>query len=329
MALSLLQAMIGLGLLVLAGDILVRGSAALAENIGIPPLVVGLTVVAFGTSAPELFVSVDAVLRKVPDLALGNVVGSNIANALLVVGVPALLAPMTCTAPRLNRNMAVMLGATALFIAIAFTGSFVAWHGVLLLMLLTAFLLYSGWRAKADPEAAKAILEFEGEIESAKSRPLLSIGFVLGGLAGLVFGADLLVAGSVDIARTLGVPEAVIGLTLVALGTSLPELATAVAGALRGHCDVALGNVIGSNIFNLLGIVGVASLFGDIPVPDGFLRVDLWVMLAASLALLPFTLRSGAVRGLGGLTLLLAYACYIGWLVFSGGASYQMMGLAQ
>lgn len=323
MALSLLQAMIGLGLLVFAGDLLVRSSAALAEHIGVPPLLVGLTIVAFGTSAPELFVGVDAVLRNAPDLAIGNVVGSNIANALLVVGVPALLAPMTCSAPRLNRNMVVMLVATAVVIALAFTRSFGSLEGVFLLVLLTAYLVYSGWIARRDPKTAEDILDFEQEIEQAKSRPWLSSGLMLAGLVGLILGADLLVEGSVDIARTLGVPESLIGLTLVALGTSLPELATAVAAALRGHCDVALGNVIGSNIFNLLGILGVVSLFGDIPVPPGFLKVDLWVMLAASLALLPFTLRSGVVRGRSGMVLLLAYAAYIGWLAVSGGLAFE------
>jgi len=321
MLIALVSVMVGLGLVVVSGDVLVRGSAALAENLGVPPLIVGLTIVAFGTSAPELFVGVDAVLRDAAPLALGNVVGSNIANALLVVGLPALIAPMTCTAPRLNRNMAVMLAVTAVFIAVAFTGEFDFPEGLFLLALLAIFLTYSGLRASVDPEAAQEILGFEEEIQQTRSRPWLAAVFVFGGLAGLLVGADLLVTGSVDIARALGVSEAIIGLTLVALGTSLPELATAIAAAVRCQCDVALGNVIGSNIFNLLGIMGVASLFGDIPVPKQFLQVDLWVMLAASLALLPFTLRNRAVRGVAGLLLLLGYTAYMGWLVYSGGVA--------
>ncbi|GEQ97988.1 sodium:calcium antiporter [Iodidimonas gelatinilytica] len=317
MFLALLQAIAGLGLLVIAGDILVRGAAALAENFGLPPLLIGLTIVAFGTSAPELFVGVDAVLRGAPTLALGNVVGSNIANALLVLGLPALLAPLTCSAPKLNRNMAVMLAATVLFIALAMGGQIGFFEGMVLFIGLIAFLVYSGIRAKADPKVAEEFLEFEEDL-SEKRRPWLSGIMVLGGCAGLVLGANLLVDGSVFIATTLGVPEAVIGLTLVALGTSLPELATSIAAALRCQCDVALGNVIGSNIFNLLGIMGVTAMVGNVPVPDSFFQVDLWVMLGASLAILPFTLKHRPLGRIAGLGLVLAYAAYIGWLAYDG-----------
>ncbi len=326
MIFATLEAIVGLGLLVIAGDSLVRGAAALAETLGVPPLVIGLTVVAFGTSAPELFVAVEAVMEHAPTLALGNVVGSNIANALLVVGIPALIAPLTCGAPRLNRNMAIMLGSTALFIAFALNGPLVAWHGMVFLTALGAFLLYSGRRARKDPAVAEELLVFEEEIATTRSKPLLAVALVLGGFVGLAFGADMLVDGSVVIARTLDISEAVIGLTLVALGTSLPELATGIAAALRGHCDVALGNVIGSNIFNLLGIMGVALLVGPVPVPESFLRVDLWVMLGASIALLPFTLRRGAVRRRGGVFLVIAYLGYIGWLAFEGAHMAAMAG---
>lgn len=324
MLLATLQALLGLGLLVIAGDILVRGAAALAEIFGVPALLVGLTIVAFGTSAPELFVGIDAVLRGVPTLALGNVVGSNIANALLVVGLPALVAPLTCSAPRLNRNMAAMIGASLFFIALALDGDFTLIDGVLLFGGLVAFLVWSGLRARKDPAAAKALLDFEEDIKTTRSRPLLAVFFIVLGLAGLVFGADLLVEGSVIIARGAGVSEAIIGLTLVAVGTSLPELATSLVAALRGHCDVALGNVIGSNIFNLLGIMGVTAMVGTVPVPDGFMRVDLWVMLAASLTLLPFTMRRGTVRRRAGGVLILLYSAYVAWLAFDSGTFGHM-----
>lgn len=328
MLIAALQAVAGLVMLVFAGDFLVRGSVSTAERLGVPALLIGLTIVAFGTSAPELFVGVSAVLEQAPTLALGNVVGSNIANILLVLGVPAILAPMTCHAPRLNRNVAIMLGATALFIGLAFTGGFAAWQAGLLLATLAAFLLYSGMRAKSDPEAAQEILDFEEEIGEVHDRPLAAAAFILGGLVGLVLGAHMLVDGSVVVARSLGVSEAVIGLTLVAIGTSLPELATSVAAALRCHCDVAVGNVVGSNIFNLLAITGVASLFGTIPVPDSFLRVDLWVMMAASLALLPFTLTRGTITRFSGALLLLAYGGYMSWLIYDGAAMEHMAALA-
>lgn len=314
MILAIFQALSGLFLLIVAGDILVRGSVAIADRLKVPPLLIGLTIVAFGTSAPELFVSVDAVLRGAAPLALGNVVGSNIANALLVVGLPAVIAPLTCSAPRLNRNMLIMIGSSIVFIALGLSGSYGRPQGLILLAGLAAFLVYSGRRAARNPEAAEDILDFQEEIGEVRGRLWLAILMVGGGIIGLVYGADLLVGGSVAIATRLGVSEAVIGLTLVALGTSLPELATSIAAALRCHCDVALGNVIGSNIFNVLGIMGVASSVGTVPVPGGFLVVDFWVMLGASLIILPFTLRRVAIGRLAGVLLVGLYCAYVGWL---------------
>ncbi|WP_281302266.1 MULTISPECIES: calcium/sodium antiporter [unclassified Iodidimonas] len=322
MLFALLQAIIGLGLLVIAGDYLVKGAVALAETFGLPPLLIGLTIVAFGTSAPEFFVGIDAVLRGAPTLALGNVVGSNIANSLLVLGLPALIAPLACSAPRLNRNMAIMLGATILFIALSAGGALVFYEGLILFAGLAGYLVYSGLRARSNPAVAAEFLDLpEVETDDAanpRKKLLKSLLFVIGGCAGLVIGADLLVSGSVFIATSLGVSEAIIGLTLVALGTSLPELATSIMAAFRGHCDVALGNVIGSNIFNLLGVMGVTVMVGSVPVPDSFFEVDLWVMLAASLAVFPFTLRRGSVGRVAGLFLLLFYSAYIGWIAYNG-----------
>lgn len=306
-----LEVVTGIVLLVVAGDFLVRGAVSLAQKAGVSTLIIGLTIVAFGTSAPELVVGVDAVLKGSPTLALGNVVGSNIANSLLVVGLPAIIAPMTCDAPRLGRNLMMMVGATLVFIWVAQGGEFTFMHGLLFLALLAMFLLYSGMRAKKCPT------ELEGldEITELEEHPIpykKSWAMVIGGLAGLAVGADLLVVGSIELARAFGVSEALIGLTLIALGTSLPELVTAMVAAIRGHCDVAVGNVVGSNIFNILAIMGVSSQFGSIPVPESFLQVDLWVMLGAALLLIPFTRLRSQVGKMSGVVMV---ALYVGYMI--------------
>ncbi|SDE51581.1 MULTISPECIES: calcium/sodium antiporter [Kordiimonas] len=319
-----IQVVAGLVLLVVAGDYLVRGSVSLARRAGVSKLIIGLTIVAFGTSAPELVVGVDAVLNDAPTLALGNVVGSNIANVLLVVGLPALIAPMVCSAPRLGRNLVFMLFSTVIFMAMAFGGVFDWTQGLILLAFLALFIGYSIARRKACPiEAAKELEEME-ELQQKPDSYRLATTFVVLGLVGLIFGADLLVAGAVEVARDFGVSEAVIGLTLVALGTSLPELITALVAAVRGHCDVAVGNVIGSNIFNLLSIIGVASLVGPIPVPDSFLQVDLWVMLGASLLLVPFTRARSHVGKKAGAVMVLLYVSYVVYLAQSAESASAM-----
>lgn len=315
----------GIALLVFAGDYLVRGSVAVARHFGVPTLIIGLTIVAFGTSAPELVVGIDAVLSGAPTLALGNVVGSNIANVLLVIGAPAIIAPISCNAPRLGKNLFFMLGISLLLIFFAYSGPITADKGALMVILLVAFLLNSARRDKRpidkatqDNEAVHTIEDAGAEPdETPPTLPICAL-YVIGGLIGLVVGADLLVDGAVTIARALEVPEAIIGLTLVAIGTSLPELVTAVAAATKGHSDVAMGNVLGSNIFNILGILGISSLFGDIPVPENFRAFDLWVMLGTSLLILPFFLmrrRVGRVLGFGMVAL---YCLYLYHLVATG-----------
>ncbi|TVS05214.1 MAG: sodium:calcium antiporter [Rhodobacteraceae bacterium] len=303
----------GLVVLLLAGDYLVRGAVNLALRLGIPAVMVGMTVVAFGTSAPELLVAVQAVLRDADGLALGNVVGSNTANILLVIGLPALIAPMAM-ARESQRDYIIMLVATALFGALALTGAVGLWQA---LVLLAAFSLFMGdsilraRRARMSPE------ELEG---ADPGLPGPKLAFFLGlGIVGLPLGAHLLVTGSVNIAAALGVSEVVIGLTIVAIGTSLPELATTAMAAWRREGGVALGNIIGSNLFNLLFILGVAGLFGRIDIPQQVIAFDFWVMLAASLVLAPF-LWTGRDIGAGmGAILLLAYAGYLWSLVPAGG----------
>jgi len=293
-------------LLVLAGDALVRGAVNLSLRLGIPALVVGLTVVAFGTSAPEMLVSVQAVLNNAPGIALGNVVGSNIANILLVLGIPALITTIHSSRLGLTRGYVTMLLASALFIALAFVGPFSRWHALVLLAGLGLMLWDSYRSAMAHRETADDALE-----GADPAMAWWKIGaFIVVGLIGLPLGAGFLVDGASNIARDLGISETVIGLTLVAVGTSLPELATSVIAAFKKRAEVAMGNVIGSNIFNLLGIVGVAGLVGDIPVPDSMLRVDLWVMLGASLLLIPFILLRSDITRLVGVVFLAAYVGY-------------------
>jgi len=283
----------GLGLLILllAGDALVKGAVNLSLRLGVPALIVSLTIVAFGTSAPELIISINAVLDDKPGLSLGNVVGSNTANILLVLGVPALLAGLHTSHCNCRKTFLFMIAATVLFIGLAFRGMFDLTAGLVLLAAL-AYVLFDAFReanAHRREAAAQAATDDE-EVEGADpDMPWWQIYiFLILGLIGLPLGADLLVDNASIIASAFGVSDAVIGLTLVALGTSLPELATTVMAALRKQADVALGNVIGSNMFNLLAIIGLTTLVGEIPVDPEFLEFDLWVMLGASLLLIPF-----------------------------------------
>jgi cation:H+ antiporter len=303
---------IGLVLLLLAGDSLVKGAVNMSLRLGVPALIVSLTIVAFGTSAPELLISVQAIWDGVPGLALGNVVGSNTANVLLVLGIPALLAAMHTSDCDTKSSYMQMIAATVLFIVLCFMGPLTWVSGLILLAALSAMLLHAAMAAKKHRDGAT---EDDDDVEGAD--PNLAwwkiIGFLVLGLIGLPLGASLLVDGSVNIARDFGIPETVIGLTLIAIGTSLPELATTVMAALRRQADVALGNVIGSNMFNLLGIMGVASLVGTIPVDPQFLRFDLWVMLGASLLLIPFVFLRQDITRIWGIIL---SAMYVAYLVF-------------
>lgn len=284
-------AALGLVILLLAGDALVKGAVNLSLRLGVPAVIVSLTIVAFGTSAPELLIAVSAVLDNAPGIAMGNVVGSNTANILLVLGVPALIAPLATSHCDAKKNYIYMIIGSFLFIALAFFGVFTWMQGLILLAALTFVLADSareayGHRIASVGESDSIDNELE-EADPEMSGALIAFYMVLG-LVGLPLGADILVDSAVEIARDFNVSETVIGLTLIALGTSLPELATTVMAALRRQAEVAMGNVIGSNMFNLLAIIGVASFVGPVPVAEGILEFDLWVMLGASLLLLPF-----------------------------------------
>jgi cation:H+ antiporter len=313
---------LGLGILLLAGDALVKGAVNISLRLGIPAIIVGLTVVSIGTSAPELLVSVQAVLRGAPGLALGNVVGSNIANILLVLGIPALIAAMPVARADSLRSFLMMIGASLLFIGLAFLGP-IRWPHALVLLAVLVLMLGDMLRTAQNHRNGNGAASAEVEaLEGADPHmSWLKIGlYTVLGLIGLPLGADLLVDGSVNVAAALGVSDALIGLTLVAIGTSLPELATTVMAAIRREGGVALGNVIGSNMFNLLGIIGVAGLVGPLPVPPQMLSFDLWVMLGASLLLAPFVLRGRAIGWGWGLGLTALYAAYLAALISGMGA---------
>ncbi|MBM3612485.1 MAG: calcium/sodium antiporter [Alphaproteobacteria bacterium] len=306
MLLDIVMVAAGLAILVFSGDALVKGAFNLALRLGIPALVVGLTVVAFGTSAPELIVSVKAAIAGQAGIALGNVVGSNIVNVLLILGLPALFVTIRSSTTDTRHGFAVMIGASLLFIALCFMGPLSWWHGLVLLAGL-ALMIGDNLRTARAHRAANEPAFDRVQPGMALWKETL---FIVVGIVGLGIGADLLVDGAVNIARALGVSETVIGLTLVAIGTSLPELVTSFISAIRRQADVAMGNVIGSNTFNLLAIIGAAALFGDMEVPEQLLTFDLWFMLAVSLLLVPFVfLRRDMGRALA-VVFVAIYAAY-------------------
>lgn len=302
---------LGLVILLLAGDALVKGAVNMSLRLGVPALIVSLTIVAFGTSAPELLIAIKAIADDAPGLALGNVVGSNTANILLVLGIPALMATMHTAECETRKTYNHMIAASVLFIALAFRGVF-DWIAALILLAALALVLGDAFReAHAHHQAGQEDEDEDVEGADPDMRWWLIIAFLIAGLIGLPLGASLLVDNATIIAKTYGVSDTVIGLTLVAIGTSLPELATTVMAALRRQADVALGNVIGSNMFNLLAIIGIAALVGPIPVDPEFLYLDLWVMLAASLALLPFVYFRQNLTRMWGVILTTLYAGYM------------------
>ena len=302
---------LGLVILLLAGDALVRGSVNLSLRLGVPAFIVSLTIVAFGTSAPELLIAISAIKDNAPGIALGNVVGSNTANILLVLGIPAMLATLHTSECDTRKNYLHMLAATVLFIGLAFCGDFTRTDGVILLFALFLVLLHAFREARRHRKLGeKDDLE---DIEDADpSMPYWRICTYLAlGLIGLPLGANILVENSSVIARAYGISDPVIGLTLVAVGTSLPELATTVMAVIRRQADVAMGNVIGSNMFNLLAIIGIATWIGPIPVDPEFLQYDLWVMLGATLLLIPFVFMGRDITRLWGFVLTGLYMAYI------------------
>ncbi|MFP5257170.1 MAG: calcium/sodium antiporter [Acidimicrobiia bacterium] len=311
---------VGLAGLVWGADLLVKGAASIATRLGIAPVIVGLTVVAFGTSAPELAVSVGAALGGETDVALGNVVGSNIANVLLILGASAAIGGLVVTLRIIRLDIPLVLFASFAMLLLALDGSIGRLDGGLLFAGVVAYTVWLIRAARSERSGAEASVDDTlGELEEAvvdRSVPVL-LGLVAVGLAVLVLGSQLLVGSATDIAEHFGVSELVIGLTVVSVGTSLPELATSVMAVRRGERDIAVGNVVGSNLFNLLSVLGLTGLVAPdgIPVSDAALRLDVPVMIAASLALVPIIWNGFEIRRWEGALLLAFYLAYVAFLV--------------
>ncbi len=312
MTTSIVIAAVGLVLLYVGGELLVRGSAALAFRFGVSSLAVGLTVVGLGTSAPELVVSVDAVLGGANDVSLGNVVGSCICNLGLILGITALLRPVRVEAKLVRFDAPLMVLVSAAVIALLVDGSVGRIDGLVLLAALAGYLVFTLWQARRETDEIKE--EIEHAVPGGIPRAGVSGLFVMAGLLTLVGGGHLLVGAAVDLAESLGVSQATIGLTIVAIGTSLPELATSVVATVRGHSDIAAGNVVGSNLFNLLGILGVAALVSPLS-RGGVGWVDLGVMIGVAVVALPLLLTRLRLSRVEGAILLGIYVVYMGWLL--------------
>ena len=314
---QVLMFVLGLTVLVIGADVLVRGASRLAVSFGVSPLVVGLTVVAFGTSAPEMAVSVGSALNGNPDLAIGNVVGSNIANILLILGISALITPLLVDEQIIRQEIPIMIGASALLVVMALDGSIGRIEAAALFGLVvayTVFLIVQSRRASKNVQD-----EFETEIPTSNwdRHWAVQVALIVVGLVMLVQGAGWLVDAAVAFARAFGVSDLVIGLTVVAVGTSMPVIATSIVAAIRGQRDIAVGNVVGSNVFNILAVLGVTGLVssGGLPVSDAARNFDLWVMLAVAFACLPIMISGREIARWEGGVFIAYYAIYTAWLV--------------
>lgn len=322
MIFHILLVLVGLAVLLGAGELLVRGSVSLARQLNVPSLLIGLTIVAFGTSAPELVVSVQAVLAGNNGIAIGNIVGSNIANILLVLGLPALVAPIALTCAGVKRHAGVLIAASLVFAYIVY-----GWErldptmGMILMGLIIVYIIYIGIHAARKGQDDEGLLDEVEEI--AGNLPGWKTGaFVIAGLIGLPLGGGLLVHHGAEIARALSVRDEVIGLTIVAFGTSLPELATVWAAALKREADVAVGNVVGSNIFNILFVGGAAGMVGTTTFDHGTRTLDMPVMLASAVILSLMIFARSTITRLLGLVFTLAYVAYILFIGSGGTVSF-------
>ena len=292
--------------LLLGGEAFVRGAVALATRLGLPPLVIGLTLVGFGTSLPELLTSLQAAWDGAPGIAVGNVVGSNTANVLLILGAAAVMSPIVVDARTFRRDGAVLMIASLATVAIVLSGEIGRAAGAVFVAALLGYVavaLVSGRREGAGET-----------VDAARMGLAPALGWTAAGLAGALLGARWLVAGAVDLAASLGVGEAVIGVTVVAVGTSLPELVTSVVAARRGESAVAFGNVVGSNVFNLLGILGITALTVPLRIPDEIAAFDIWVMLGAAAILVAAAVSGWRITRAEGAAMLALYAGYLVWL---------------
>lgn len=313
----------GLVLLVAGANVLVRGASKLALAFGISPLVVGLTIVAFGTSAPEVAVSVGAVLDGKTDIAIGNAVGSNILNVLFILGISALIAPLVVNIQLIRQEVPIMIGASLLLLALGLDGRLSFLDGGMLVVLLVSYTVFLVVQSRRETQAARDEYAHgvkptgAGAWDDRLPAQLLLIG---AGLAGLVFGSEYLVQAAVSFAKAMGVSDLIIGLTIVAAGTSMPEVATSITAAIKGERDIAVGNVVGSNTFNILGCLGVSSLVsGDLglAMAPSMLAFDIWVMLAVALACLPVFITGREIARWEGGVFLGYYVAYVAYLILA------------
>ena len=314
----------GLVALVAGAELLVRGASKLALSFGISPLVVGLTIVAFGTSAPEVAVSVGAVLDGQTDIALGNVVGSNIFNVLFILGVSALIVPLVVNIQLIRQEVPIMLGASLLLLLLLILdGNLSALDGAMLFSLRVAYTVFLVVQSRKETQAAKD--EYAAEVQPAakgswdSSLPVQLL-LIAGGLGLLVVGSQWLVEAAVVFAKSLGVSDVVIGLTIVAAGTSMPEVATSITAAIKGERDIAVGNVVGSNTFNILGCLGLSGMVSGstgLMVPEAVLNFDIWVMLVVALACIPVFMTGREIARWEGAVFLLYYVAYVAYLILA------------
>jgi cation:H+ antiporter len=304
---------LGLAALTVGAEGLVRGSASLAIRLGLTPLIVGLTIVAFGTSTPELVVSLGASLNNHPDISIGNVVGSNIFNIGIILGLTALLCPVKVSLQIIKHDCPIMIAVSFLSLFLITRGTISRWEGIALFTALVAYTCFTIWSARKGA-SSEIEQQFQDGVPSQSKSLYLDLFFIGGGLLLLVAGSRLLVVSATDIARVIGISEAVIALTIIAAGTSMPELATSIVAALRRQPDIAVGNVVGSNIFNILGILGVASIAKPLSA-TGITKLDLWVMVVFSIALLPLLYTDLKLQRWEGGLLLFGYGAYL-WILW-------------
>lgn len=312
----------GLAILVIGAEALVRGASRLAAALGVSPLVIGLTIVAFGTSSPELAVSLQSALNGQPDLAIGNVVGSNILNVLLILGLSALITPLLVAQQLVRLDVPIMIGASILLWVLALNGAVSQWEGAALFAVMLAYLGFLLWQSQRERNAAVEA-EYAQEFTSPEpkniGRNLFNGALVIVGLGLLIWGSRLFVQGASDLARTFGLSELVIGLTIVALGTSLPEVAASLMAAFKGERDLAVGNVVGSNIFNLLTVLALTALIapGGVPVSAGALNLDIPFMVAVAIACLPIFVTGHTIARWEGALFLGYYVAYTIYLLLN------------
>lgn len=314
-----LELLIGFALLLGGGEFLVRGAVGVARRLEVSPLLIGIILVGFGTSLPELVASVKAALAGSPGIALGNIVGSNICNILLILGAAAVIFPITCPRGALFRDGSVVVAASLVAIALCYSASVSRSEGIVLVLLLVGYAVGSYLLERRSANGARAVHEAEADLIEPLSGPLWkSLAVAVAGIAAVILGADFLVVSAIELAQRFGVDDTVVGLTVVALGTSLPELATSVVAALRRHADIALGNVLGSNSFNILGILGTTAIIEPITVPAALLGFDLWAMLGTALLLFVAAVSGWRISRREGFVFLALYGAYIAVVVSPG-----------